>query len=188
MHSNLYNSAVCWYISRYFFSLSTVVCLSPPSNIQRSFKAREKEKRIFILFLFIYLWNFVYRLKIAPVVYYKRTPYIIIAQRKLIQLTATFVCETWQRNRERQKEKSVQPISSLYFRVENTMRQMEMATSSLKTETTIALSQSMDSVNTNPEEEVSACQLFIFQTPLPSPSSKFCAPVPFPPPPNQKKN
>lgn len=60
---------------------------------------------------------------------------------------------------------SVQPISSLYFRVENTMRQMEMATSSLKTETTIALSQSMDSVNTNPEEEVSACQLFIFQTP-----------------------
>lgn len=42
------------------------------------------------------------------------------------------------------------------------MRQMEMATSSLKTETTIALSQSMDSVNTNPEEEVSACQLFIF--------------------------
>lgn len=82
---------------------------------------------------------------------------------------------------------SVQPISSLYFRVENTMRQMEMATSSLKTETTIALSQSMDSVNTNPEEEVSACQLFIFQTPLPSPSSKFCAPVPFPPTPNQKK-
>lgn len=88
-----------------FFSLSTVVCLSPPSNIQRSFKVREKEKRIFILFLFIYLWNFVHRLKIAPVVYYKRTPYIIIAQRKLIQLTATFVCETWQRNRERQKEK-----------------------------------------------------------------------------------
>lgn len=77
-----------------FFSLSTVVCLSPPSNIQRSFKVREKEKRIFILFLFIYLWNFVHRLKIAPVVYYKRTPYIIIAQRKLIQLTATFVCET----------------------------------------------------------------------------------------------
>lgn len=105
MHSNLYNSAVCWYISRYFFFLSTVVCLSPPSNIQQSFKAREKEKRIFILFLFIYLWNFVHRLKIAPVVYYKRTPYIIIAQRKLIQLTATFVCETWQRNRERQKEK-----------------------------------------------------------------------------------
>lgn len=158
-----------------------------PSTIQRSFKVREKEKRIFILFLFIYLWNFVHRLKIAPVVYYKRTPYIIIAQRKLIQLTATFVCETWQRNRERQKEKSVQPISSPYFRVENTMRQMEMATSSLKTETTIALSQSMDSVNTNPEEEVSACQLFIFQTP-PSPSSKFCAPVPFPPSPNQKKN
>lgn len=81
----------------------------------------------------------------------------------------------------------MQPISSLYFRVENTMRQMEMATSSLKTETTIALSQSMDSVNTNPEEEVSACQLFVFQPPHPSPSSKFCAPASFPPPPNKKQ-
>lgn len=76
-----------------FFSLYRCVFITP-SNIQRSFKVREKEKRIFILFLFIYLWNFVHRLKIAPVVYYKRTPYIIIAQRKPIQLTATFVCET----------------------------------------------------------------------------------------------
>lgn len=99
MHSNLYNSAVCWYISRYFFSL-----YHPPLIFNEVLKWG-KEKRIFILFLFIYLWNFVHRLKIAPVVYYKRTPYIIIAQRKLIQLTATFVCETWQRNRERQKRK-----------------------------------------------------------------------------------
>lgn len=78
-------------------------------------------------------------------------------------------------DRDRETErKSVQPISSLYFLVENTMRQMEMATSSLKTETTIALSQSMDSVNTNPEEEVSGCQLFyIYFRPPP-------APAPFP--------
>lgn len=163
------------------------MCLSPPSNIQRSFKAREKEKRIFILFLFIYLWNFVHRLKIAPVVYYKRTPYIIIAQRKLIQLTAT-LCVKLDREIERdRKKKSVQPISSLYFRVENTMRQMEMATSSLKTETTIALSQSMDSVNTNPEEEVSACQLFIFQTPPPPLLQNFAHLSPFPHPQTKKK-
>ncbi|XP_065944117.1 U1 small nuclear ribonucleoprotein A isoform X9 [Magallana gigas] len=44
------------------------------------------------------------------------------------------------------------------------MRQMEMATSSLKTETTIALSQSMDSVNTNPEEEVRT--LFVSGLPM----------------------
>lgn len=84
------------------------------------------------------------------------------------------------------KKKSVQPISSLYFRVENTMRQMEMATSSLKTETTIALSQSMDSVNTNPEEEVSACQLFIFQTP-PLPFFKILRTCSLSPTPKPKK-
>ncbi|XP_062605417.1 U1 small nuclear ribonucleoprotein A-like isoform X1 [Saccostrea cucullata] len=44
------------------------------------------------------------------------------------------------------------------------MRQMEMATSSLKTDTTIALSQSMDSVNTNPEEEVRT--LFVSGLPM----------------------
>ncbi|XP_061191057.1 U1 small nuclear ribonucleoprotein A-like isoform X5 [Saccostrea echinata] len=44
------------------------------------------------------------------------------------------------------------------------MRQMDMATSSLKTETTIALSQSMDSVNTNPEEEVRT--LFVSGLPM----------------------
>ena len=44
------------------------------------------------------------------------------------------------------------------------MRQMEMqATSSLKTDATIALSQSMDSVNTNPEEEVGGSKDFLFQ-------------------------
>lgn len=85
------------------------------------------------------------------------------------------------------KKKSVQPISSLYFRVENTMRQMEMATSSLKTETTIALSQSMDSVNTNPEEEVSACQLFIFQTPPPPLLQNFAHRSPSPHPQTKKK-
>lgn len=66
------------------------------------------------------------------------------------------------------------------------MRQMEMATSSLKTETTIALSQSMDSVNTNPEEEVSACQLFIFQTP-PLPFFKILRTCPLSPTPKPKK-
>ncbi|XP_078329930.1 uncharacterized protein LOC111117330 isoform X10 [Crassostrea virginica] len=45
------------------------------------------------------------------------------------------------------------------------MRQMEMqATSSLKTDATIALSQSMDSVNTNPEEEVRT--LFVSGLPM----------------------
>lgn len=44
------------------------------------------------------------------------------------------------------------------------MRQMEMqATSSLKTDANIALSQSMDSVNTNPEEEVGGSKDFLFQ-------------------------
>lgn len=44
------------------------------------------------------------------------------------------------------------------------MRQMEMqATSSLKTDATIALSQSMDSVNTNPEEEVGGSKDFLLQ-------------------------
>lgn len=81
---------------------------------------------------------------------------------------------------------SVQPISSLYFRVENTMRQMEMATSSLKTETTIALSQSMDSVNTNPEEEVSACQLFLYFRPPPLPFFKILRTCPLSPTPKQK--
>lgn len=81
----------------------------------------------------------------------------------------------------------MQPISSLYFRVENTMRQMEMATSSLKTETTIALSQSMDSVNTNPEEEVSACQLFVFQPPPTPPLLQNFAHLP-PSPHPQTKN
>lgn len=160
-----------------------------PSNIQRSFKVREKEKRIFILFLFIYLWNFVHRLNIAPVVYYKRTPYIYYRTTKTDSTHRNFcVWNLTEKSRETESI-SVQPISSLYFRVENTMRQMEMATSSLKTETTIALSQSMDSVNTNPEEEVSACQLFVFQPPPPhpSPSSKFCAPASFPPPPNKKQ-
>lgn len=41
------------------------------------------------------------------------------------------------------------------------MRQTDMATSSLNTETTIALSQSMDSVNTNPEEEVGGSIFYI---------------------------
>lgn len=41
---------------------------------------------------------------------------------------------------------------------------MEMqATSSLKTDATIALSQSMDSVNTNPEEEVGGSKDFLLQ-------------------------
>jgi hypothetical protein len=44
------------------------------------------------------------------------------------------------------------------------MRQTDMATSSLNTETTIALSQSMDSVNTNPEEEVGG-SIFLFILP-----------------------
>ncbi|XP_048748687.1 U1 small nuclear ribonucleoprotein A-like isoform X12 [Ostrea edulis] len=44
------------------------------------------------------------------------------------------------------------------------MRQTDMATSSLNTETTIALSQSMDSVNTNPEEEVRT--LFVSGLPM----------------------
>ena len=44
------------------------------------------------------------------------------------------------------------------------MRQMEMqATSSLKTDANIALSQSMDSVNTNPEEEVGGSKDFLLQ-------------------------
>lgn len=170
-----------------FFSLSTVVCLSPPSNIQRSFKVREKEKRIFILFLFIYLWNFVHRLKIAPVVYYKRTPYIYYRTTKTDSTHRNFcVWNLTEKSRETERI-SVQPISSLYFRVENTMRQMEMATSSLKTETTIALSQSMDSVNTNPEEEVSACQLFIFQTPPPPLLQNSVHLSPFPHPQTKKK-
>lgn len=187
MHSNLYNSAVCWYISRYFF-LSLPLCVYHPPLLFNEVLKWGKEKRIFILFLFIYLWNFVHRLKIAPVVYYKRTPYNYYRTTKTDSTHRNFcVWNLTEKSRETERI-SVQPISSLYFRVENTMRQMEMATSSLKTETTIALSQSMDSVNTNPEEEVSACQLFIFQTPLPSPSSKFCAPVPFPHPQTKKKN
>lgn len=157
-----------------------------PSTIQRSFKVREKEKRIFILFLFIYLWNFVHRLKIAPVVYYKRTPYIYYRTTKTDSTHRNFcVWNLTEKSRETERI-SVQPISSLYFRVENTMRQMEMATSSLKTETTIALSQSMDSVNTNPEEEVSACQLFIFQTPPPL-LQNFAHLSPFPHPQTKKK-
>lgn len=157
-----------------------------PSTIQRSFKVREKEKRIFILFLFIYLWNFVHRLKIAPVVYYKRTPYIYYRTTKTDSTHRNFcVWNLTEKSRETERI-SVQPISSLYFRVENTMRQMEMATSSLKTETTIALSQSMDSVNTNPEEEVSACQLFIFQTP-PLPFFKILRTCPLSPTPKPKK-
>lgn len=158
-----------------------------PSTIQRSFKVREKEKRIFILFLFIYLWNFVHRLKIAPVVYYKRTPYIYYRTTKTDSTHRNFcVWNLTEKSRETERI-SVQPISSLYFRVENTMRQMEMATSSLKTETTIALSQSMDSVNTNPEEEVSACQLFYISDPPPPLLQNFAHLSPFPHPQTPKK-
>lgn len=164
-----------------FFSLSTVVCLSPPLIFNEVSKwGRKKREYLSCFYLFICGTLYIdWKSHLLCII--RGHPIFIIAQRKLIQLTATFVCETWQRNRE-----SVQPISSLYFRVENTMRQMEMATSSLKTETTIALSQSMDSVNTNPEEEVSACQLFIFQTPPPL-LQNFAYLSPFPHPQTKKK-
>lgn len=54
MHSNLYNSAVCWYISRYFFSLSTVVCLSPPLIFNEVLKwGRKKREYLSCFYLFI---------------------------------------------------------------------------------------------------------------------------------------
>lgn len=88
-----------------FFSLSTVVCLSPPLIFNEVSKwGRKKREYLSCFYLFICGTLYIdWKSHLLCII--RGHPIFIIAQRKLIQLTATFVCETWQRNRERQKEK-----------------------------------------------------------------------------------
>lgn len=143
------------------------MCLSPPLIFNEVLKWGRK-KREYLSCFYLFICGTLYIDWKSHLLCIIRGHPILLSHNENWFNSPQLLCVKLDREIERdRKKKSVQPISSLYFRVENTMRQMEMATSSLKTETTIALSQSMDSVNTNPEEEVSACQLFIFQTPPP---------------------
>lgn len=170
-----------------FFFLSLPLCVYHPPLIFNEVLKWGRKKREYLSCFYLFICGTLYIDWKSHLLCIIRGHPILLSHNENWFNSPQLLCVKLDREIERdRKKKSVQPISSLYFRVENTMRQMEMATSSLKTETTIALSQSMDSVNTNPEEEVSACQLFIFQTPPPL-LQNFAHLSPFPHPQTKKK-
>lgn len=59
MHSNLYNSAVCWYISRYFF-FSLPLCVYHPPLIFNEVLKRGRKKREYLSCFYLFICGTLY--------------------------------------------------------------------------------------------------------------------------------